>query len=102
MKNQIPLAQYNPLSKYLPQIGDFVVWSGWFTTWSGIVNGFNPDTTDVSIIFAGMPYLLFTLSESEMKKSEKILPLSKITSALHGEFAVLKHDQTRNACIWFI
>lgn len=97
-----PLAQYKPINEYLPKYGDVIVWSGWFTTWFGVVNDFDANTGELSIIFAGMPFLLFTLKETEQTKAIRKIHIDKIQGAAHGTFAAQQHDYTRNAGIWYI
>ncbi len=97
-----PLAQYHNITDYIPRYGDFIVWSGWFTTWNGVVVSYDVNTSEVVIIFASIPFLLFTLEEHEMAKATRRLQLSMIKSSTHGTFAVNQHDYTRNATIWYI
>lgn len=97
-----PLAQYKDLAEYTPHYGDTIVWSGWFSSWFGVVNDFDAETGELSVIFAGLPFLLFTMKEHEMKKELRKLALSKIQGAPHGTFAVHQHDYTRNTSLWFI
>lgn len=96
------LAQYRSISEYLPHYGDYVVWTGWLSTWHGLVTDFDEATGDVSVIFAGMPYLLFTLTPEEQVRETRKLKLSAIHAARHGTFAVNEHDHTRNASIWYV
>lgn len=97
-----PLAQYRSIADYVPKYGDFVVWSGWFNTWVGVVVGFSDETNELSIIFHSMPYLLFTMEEDEMAKHTKNVKLTKIKRSLHGTFAIYNHDITRNIGVWFV
>lgn len=97
-----PLAQYKPLNEYEPTYGNFIVWSGWFTTWHGVVTDFDENTGEIVALFAGMPFLLFTLKEHEMPKATKRIALSRVQGSAHGTFAVHHHDLTRNVSIWYI
>lgn len=97
-----PLAQYKDLSDYNPGYGDFVVWSGWFSTWHGIVSDYDNKSGDLYIIFAGVPFLLLTMTEAEQQKETKQVPLSRIKNASKGTWAINRHDATRNANIWYI
>lgn len=97
-----PLAQYRQLGEYIPHYGDNIIWSGWFSTWFGVVTDFDETTGELSIIFAGVPFLLFTLTPEEQTKETRKVKLSKIQSARHGTFAVNTHDYTRNASIWYV
>jgi len=95
-----PLAHYRSLSEYSPQYGDFVIWSGWLTTWHGVVA--NNDGDDLYVIFSNIPYLLFTLEAHEQERETRKMKLSAIRGAAHGTFAVLQHDHTRNTNIWYL
>lgn len=100
-----PLAQYKPRNEYKPQYGDYFVWSGWFSTWHGTVVGHDQNTDEVSIIFAGVPFLLFTIdlaNEDVVEKETKKLLLGKIRKAGNGKFAIQRHDEVQNAIIWYI
>ncbi len=97
-----PLAQYRNLADYHPVYGDFIVWSGWFTTWHGVVINYDEETNEIHVIFSGVPYLLFTLTDEEQKKETRKINLSQLKSASHGTYAVQQHDLVRNANVWFI
>lgn len=97
-----PLAQYKPRTEYQPQYGDYVVWSKLFTTWHGIVTNFDANTGEVYIVWAGVPFLLFTMKEEEQKKETKKIKLEDIRKAGNGKFAIQRHDQTQNAVVWYI
>lgn len=97
-----PLAHYQATKDYIPTYGDYIIWTGWLTTWHGVVTEFDGETGELSVIFSGIPYLLFTLTEHEMQKETRKLKLADIQAASHGTFAIQKHDYTRNATIWFI
>ena len=81
----ISLAEYKPISTYIPRAGDFIIWHGWFTHFYGIINGC--DESMVRVVCAGMPLLLFTMEQDEMEKNHRIIPLSKIRRS-RGEYAV--------------
>lgn len=97
-----PLAQYRDLSTYSPSYGDYFVWSGWFTTWHGIVRSYNKDKEEVEIIFAGVPFILLTLQPDELDSETRKFKLSDIRTASKGKYAVQQHDHAANATIWYI
>lgn len=97
-----PLAHYRPIDGYVPSYGDFIIWSGWFTTWHGVVSNFDSDANEVTIIFSNVPYILFTYDPDEQIKESRTIKLNEILSSRHGTFAVMKHDYTQNASIWYI
>lgn len=99
---QVHLAQYRPLSDYVPAYGDYVVWSGWIATWHGVVANYDPKEDELYIIFAGVPFLLFTMTEEEQKKATRKIKLAKIKNAAQGNWAVQQHLQAHNAVVWYI
>ncbi len=97
-----PLAQYRSLSEYIPNYGDYIVWTGWLTTWHGVVINHDPDDGDVYIIFSSIPFVLFTLEEHEQERETRKIKLSSIRGASHGTWAALQHDFTRNSNVWYL
>ena len=100
-----PLAQYKPRKDWRPQYGDYFVWSRWVSTWHGTVINFDQDADEVSIVFAGVPFLLFTMdlkNEAAVKKETRKLKLDMIRNAGNGKFAIQRHDEAQNAVIWYI
>ena len=97
-----PLAQYKSRDQYRPIYGDYFVWSRWFTTWHGLVLDYDAVTDTVSIVMAGVPYLLFTMNQTELEKETIKITLSKIKEAPNGKYAIQHHDQTQNAIIWYV
>ncbi len=97
-----PLAHYKDIAEYVPHYGDVVVWSGWFNSWYGVVTDFDAETGDLSVVFGGLPSLLFTMKDHEMQKETRKITLAKIQAASHGTFAVHQHDFTRNISLWFV
>lgn len=95
-----PLAQYRPRARYTPQYGDYVVFSGWFSTWHGIVRHYDKNTDVLEIIFAGVPYLLLQMSEQEQDKETYKIKLSEIRHARNGKYAVQQQDT--GTSIWYI
>lgn len=96
-----PLARYRLRDQYTPKIGDYIVWSGWLSTWHGIVTGYAADTDELMCVFAGVPYLLMILDQDEYDKETTKLLLSDIRSAVNGKFAILQQDSS-NAPVWYI
>jgi len=97
-----PLANYISIVDYIPEYGDHVVWCKWFTTWHGVVTGFDVNKNEVDIIFEGSPFLLFTLDASKHEKYTHTMKLPKIKSSIRGSWAVLRHDTQRNDTIWYV
>lgn len=98
---EVSLAHHAPLLKWKPEIGDFVVWHGWFTHWFGVISEIKAD--EVTIIKKGMPVLLFSLTQSEYNQNKISIGIEKIKSGgsfWDGKFATIK--ATGNNLIWFI
>lgn len=95
-----PLAQFKPLSEYKPRYGDYFIWSRWFSTWHGIVSNYDDKTNKVSVIFAGVPYLLFTMDESDQERETRTLKLSDIVNAPNGKYAIQTVEGSIS--IWYI
>jgi hypothetical protein len=66
------------------------------------VSYFDREADEIHVIFAGVPFLLFTMDDEEMRKETRIIKLSTIRSASKGTWAINQHDYTKNASIWFI
>jgi len=96
------LAQYKPRSEYIPQYGDYFVWSGWFTTWHGLVVNYDKRADELYILFAGVPFLLFTMNESEQEKETRKLRLADVKAAANGKYAIQQHRPEQNAIVWYI
>lgn len=90
----ISLAEYRSIKKYVPKTGDLIIWHGWFSHFYGIINGH--DDKSVRVVKAGLPFLLFTMSQDQMDESHEIIPLSKIKGSKGGEYAV------HSGGIWYV
>lgn len=97
-----PLAIYKTIAEYSPAYGDFVVWSGWFVTWNGVVSNYDEETGSIDIIFSTLPFLLFTMDPAEQAKNTKKLTLAKIRTSANGVFSVCQHNYTHNVTVWYI
>ena len=97
-----PLAHYKPVGDYTPSFGDYVVWSGWFATWHGVVSLYDEPSGIMTIIFGGTPKLLFTLTPEEQKSETTTVTLSQVRSGWRGGWAFLKHDSQRNVNVWYV
>lgn len=100
--DQPPLAQYKNRKDYVPQYGDFIVWTGFITTWHGVVSSFNKDTNELNIIFSCVPFLLFTMPEEDQIKETKSIKLGDIKNAPNGKFAIQQYSKQHNTTIWYI
>ena len=95
-----PLAHALNLADYKPQFGDFVLWSGWFSCWIGVVSDCSKNLEQISVVFAGLPILLFQMDESDQPRNTRILQLSQIRKARNGTFSILQ--QINNVNVWYV
>lgn len=98
-----PLALFLPIAEYVPAVGDFIVWAGWFNTWYGIVTAVAEDGLTIEVTFEKLPVLLLTQTPDEIdsNKRNRVLPVYRLRGERTGTWAVLKHDQAKNASVWF-
>ena len=97
-----PLAVYRSISDYSPAYGDFIVWSGWFVTWHGVISNYNVDDEQLDVVFSTLPFLLFTMESKEQDKNKRTISLDKIRESSNGNFAICQHDYVHNVTIWYI
>lgn len=97
-----PLAKFLPITQYIPSIGDFVIWAGWFRTWYGVIAGVSSDSRSLQVIWEGLPYLLFTLTDAEQKAALGTLDLAVIHGSKPGNISVMKHDTQHNSSVWYV
>ena len=84
------LARYNPLSKWIPKVGDFIIHHGWFSHWYGILSSIEPGSPFVEVITEGLPVLLFLMIPEEQTKKKKLVSVARIKLSRGGQFAVLQ------------
>lgn len=91
----VELAKYANLNRYVPKIGDFVVWHGWmWGHWFGVVSEISGG--NIVIIRSGLPKLLFTTPESDRSKLTTKISIDKIRRSHGGEYTILQEG------VWFI
>lgn len=91
-----------PLAQYTPDIGDFIIWSGWFTTWYGVIAAIGSTGRKLHVIFESLPMILFTLTDEEQQQASKEITVDTIIGARAGSMAVMKHDAQHNTTIWYV
>jgi len=96
----MPLAQYLPIDKWQPQVGDFIVHHGWLFHWYGVVSSLNVRNYTVEVIQAGLPFLLFTMTPSDMEKRKRTVDIGKVTSSRGGKYAIQQRNGT--SYVWFV
>ena len=102
LANPTVLAQYKPRSQYKPQFGDYFVWSKWFTTWHGLIVNYDHETDELHIVVSGVPCILLTMPEEKQTKETIKVKLSDVKTAANGKFAILQHETSQNANVWYI
>lgn len=90
---EVPLAQWLHISKYEPQMGDFVIRHGWFIHYFGFITKIQDST--VTIVKSGLPTLLLSMPPEEVEKNSIEVPITKIHRSRH-EFAILQNN------IWYL
>ena len=100
--NMPPLAYHTSRQKYTPKYGDFIIWSKWFTTWYGVVSDYDLDKNEVSVIFEGLPVLLFMINNDEQYKLTYKIKLMDIRNAKSGKYAILQQDESTKEGVWFV
>lgn len=93
------LAHYGPIAEWSPRVGDNIVWHGWLTHWFGVVNGIEPDGT-ISIIRAGLPILLVTMTQPKMDKNTIKIHMSVIKQSVGGKYCVIQSHG--NNLVWLV
>ncbi len=95
------LVYYRERVDWIPQYGDYVVWSRWFSAWHGIIVDYDGED-EMQIIWGGVPYLLFTMDQEQQQRETKTISLKKILNSKNGEYAIQQFDQKASRCIWYI
>lgn len=100
--NQIPsdLAHFKHLIQWTPQIGDMVIWHGWFTHWYGVVRLVDTVDNQVHVIRKGLPVLLLTLEQGEYENNTIKIPIHKIKKSSGGKYATIRSVGSNT--IWYI
>lgn len=93
------LAFYKSLAEWAPRIGDNIVWHGWLQHWFGVVNGISPDG-NVSIIRAGIPLLLFSMSEPQMEKNTVHIHITELKTSTGGKYCAMQAQG--GSIVWYV
>ena len=95
-----PLAVYKSITDYVPTYADFVIWSGWFRTWYGVVVDYDSEKQQLVVAFENTPRLLFTMHEDEIRDNLVMLSLPDIRKRKRGRWYVQKSSNGQN--VWYI
>jgi len=98
---QVDLAHHSSLQRWQPKVGDFLIWHGWFQHWFGVICNVSP-SSEITIIYKGMPVLLFALTQSEYEKNKRTIHLSDVVnnSFWKGKYAAI--SSTNGTIIWYV
>lgn len=89
-ETSVELIKYAPLSKWKPELGDFVIYHAMFwNRWFGVIN--NIGQMEVEVIKEGLPYLLVTMSPGDQEKNKMMISIAKIKSSRGGTYAVMQN-----------
>ncbi len=99
-KSTTNLASYKAISEYTPRFADFIIWSGLFRTWHGVVNAYDASEGVLSIIFETTPRMLFTQTEDEMRDNTYLIKLSDIRNRRKGMWYA--QQVTNGQVIWYV
>lgn len=94
-----PACHTSSILTYTPIYGDYLIWSGWFSTWHGFLIDFKQPSRCVFMV-AGLP--LFLVNQSGIGKSIKTLDLEQIRNSKAGMFAVIRHSNEHQFPTWFV
>lgn len=96
-----PLAYYRSKDQYVPEYGDIIIWTKLFTTWHGVVSDYDGDDK-LTVIFAGVPYLLFTMQPEDTDNEKRQLSLAEIKKARNGKYAIQQFDKKASQNVWYV
>jgi hypothetical protein len=102
-EGSVELARYTGLANWVPQVGDMIIKSGWFSRvkWFGIINGVEDDVlhvlTEASplLLVATPPAILVTNGKS------KVLSRHQIVNSFKGTYAVVQQTP-KGAVVWYV
>ena len=94
------LAHYDSIRKWKPQIGDFIVWHGWFTHYFGVISSIGREDNTVEVIKKGLPLLLFDMVPEEHDKNKIKVNIGEIKASKGGKYAAIRAHGSN--IIWYV
>ncbi len=91
---------YREIGSYQPRVGDFVIWSGWFTSWHGIVTGVDQKAGTFKAVFATLMSNLANLEQDEICKETREIGLSKVRKSWAGAWSAMTVERSEQ--IWYV
>lgn len=96
----IDLAHYDDIRRWTPQVGDFIIWHGWFQHYFGVVSDIIREDQSVEIIKQGIPLLLFDMVSEDHDKSKIKVSIGKIKGSRGGRYAAIRAQGSN--IIWYV
>lgn len=94
------LAHYDSLRNWKPQIGDFIVWHGWFQHYFGVISSIVRESNSVEIIKKGLPLLLFEMSPEQHDKNKIKVNIGDIKGSSGGKYAAIRAHGSN--IVWYV
>lgn len=94
------LAHYDSLRKWNPQIGDFIVWHGWFQHYFGVVSSILREENSIEVIKKGIPLLLFAMPPEQHDKNKVKINVGDIKGSTGGKYAAIR--AAGNNIVWYV
>jgi hypothetical protein len=94
------LAHYDDIRKWDPQIGDFIVWHGWFQHYFGVISSISREDQSVIIIKRGLPIMLFDMVSEEHEKNKIKVSIGSIKGSRGGKYATIRAQG--NNVVWYV
>lgn len=90
----VEIARFRSLNVWVPKVGDFIIWHGYFKRWYGVIHDISGDR--LMVVREHLPKLLFSLSPGEYKVNSIELSSGVIRTSRGGEYAILQDG------VWYI
>lgn len=94
------LAHYDSLKNWKPQVGDFIVWHGWFQHYFGVISSMAKEDNSVEVIKKGLPLLLFEMPAEQHDKNKTKINIGDIKGSTGGKYAAIRAHG--NNIVWYI
>ena len=98
--SSVDLAHHSDIKKWVPQIGDIIVWHGWLQHYFGVVSNVIREENAVEVIKSGLPLLLFSLTPEEHNKNKIKIDIGTIKGSTGGKYATAR--AANNNITWFV
>ena len=98
--SSMDLAHYDSIKKWTPQVGDAVIWHGWFQHYFGVVSSVIAQEQSVEIVKRGIPLLLFDMVPEEHEKNTVKVSIGSIKGSRGGKYAVIRAKGSN--IVWYV